>query len=166
MEYFDLTLPKSVAEEDPKIHKVLFSDFRKAMVDFPRELAERLVELGYGKWAPCNVHGKITVPQEMIHPLQFFFIILPTHAVKAVHVWSLVPEEDKPVPKDLAAFAENLKEDIWFEHDPEDLKEPTFDEEDELYDLLEPIEEKAEEADKEPKKEKAPPKEKKSEEKA
>jgi hypothetical protein len=161
MKFFDLTCPEGVGESNPKIHKVFFEDFKKAWIDFPRPLAERMVELGYGKWAPCGVDGRITVPQEMIMPLQIFFISLRHGGVKAVHVWSLVPEEDNPTPKDLVAFCENLKTDVWFKHDPEDLKEDDSEEYDdqELYDSL--IE--AEKTEDEPPKKAEKPKTKKPE---
>lgn len=126
MKYFDLTLPEGVNEKSPKIHKVLFDDFKKAWVDFPRPLAERMVELGYGKWAPCGVDGKISVPQQLILPMQFLFIRLPHGSVKAVHVWSLVGDEDRGFepPKDLAGFAVNLVKDVWYEHDEADQVDP------------------------------------------
>lgn len=120
MKFFDLSLPKTAVEKDVKIHKIMFEDFKKAYNDFPRELAERLVELGFGKWAPCGVSGVITVPQQMIDPTQFFFIILPTHAVKAIHVNDLV-EGLGPKINDVVAYGENLVKNMQFSHAPEDI---------------------------------------------
>lgn len=119
MKYFDLSLPESPDEAHPKIHKISFEDFKKAYHDFPRELAERLVEIGFGKWAPCGVNGVITVPQAMIDPMQLFFIILPTHAVKAIHVGDLIPGS-YPEIGNMTAYGENLIKDMRFSHAAED----------------------------------------------
>jgi len=119
MKYFDLTLPKA-GEENPKIHKIDFYDFKRSWLDFPREVAERMVELGYGRWVPATLDGKVTVPQRFEFPEQFIFITLPTRSVKAVHVNALVPENGD-VPNNLVLFAQNLASDVFFKHDPEDL---------------------------------------------
>ena len=122
MKYFDLTLP-TIEEENPKIHKIFFENFRKSWTDCPRALAERMVELGYAKWAPCTINGAIHVPQSMIYPMQLFFVSLPTRTVKAVHVNSLVPDNG-PVPMDLVLFCQNLIKDVLYEHAPEDMYDP------------------------------------------
>ena len=135
MKNFDLTL--SAREENPKVHKVSQEDFRKGLADFPRELAERMVELGYGRWIPYSSSGNVPVPQALTFPEQIFFVNLPTHAVKGAHVNSLV-EGLGPVPGNLVFFCHNLKEDINFTHTEEDKKDVHISEEDELYDILEP----------------------------
>lgn len=120
MKFFDLSFPKDPNESSPKIHKVSFEDFKKAYNDFPRDLAERLVELGFGKWAPCGIDGVITVPQAMVSPMEFFFLILPTNGVKAVHVNSLVPSKG-PAINDVVAYGSNLIKNARFSHVPEDV---------------------------------------------
>lgn len=121
MKLFDLSIPKP-GEKSAKVYKILFEDFKKAWQDFPRPLAERLVELGYGKWASCNANGEIIAPQAMVFPEQIFFVGLRTGSVKAVHINALVPENG-PIPNDLKLFANNLKEDISFQHSSEDLSD-------------------------------------------
>ena len=134
MTYFSLTLLKALGEGNPKVHKISFETFRKAYRDFPRAEAERLVELGYAKWAPCNVHGKIITPQSMLHPMQFFLISLPTHSVKAIHINDLVPENG-PTPRNPVLFAQNLIKDVWYVHDVADEVDPDeYDKECECYD--------------------------------
>jgi len=127
MKFFDLTIPKP-GETNPKIFKVENEAFKQALVDIPRELAERMVELGYGHWVPITAEGKVPVPQAFHYPDQIVFVKSPTLAVKACHVNALIEE---PVPANLVHFCHNLKEDINFTHseedlddDPEDLKDP------------------------------------------
>lgn len=120
MKFFDLSFPVSPDESSPKIHKIFFEDFKKAYHDFPRDLAERLVEVGFGKWAPCGVNGVIITPQAMIAPMEMFFIILPTNGVKAILVNELVPGHG-PVPNDVVAYGENLIRNMRFSHLPEDI---------------------------------------------
>ncbi len=118
-EHFDLTIPKP-GEDNPKTHKVSNERFKKAWVDFPQASAERLVELGYGRWVPITAKGSVLVPQQFIYPEQFIFIRLKTHAVKAAHINTLVPTNG-PVPNNMVRFAENLITDIWYVHDRFDL---------------------------------------------
>ena len=118
-EHFDLTIPKP-GEDNPKTHKVSNERFKKAWVDFPQASAERLVELGYGRWVPITAKGSVLVPQQFIYPEQFIFIRLKTHAVKAAHINTLVPTNG-PVPNNIVRFAENLITDIWYVHDRFDL---------------------------------------------
>lgn len=135
MKHFDLSLP-TIGEKNPKIHKISQDDFKRALVDFPRELAERMVELGYGKWVPVTNVLTVPVPQALIYPVQILFVNSPTRTVKACHVNSLV-EEVGPVPSSLVGFCHNLKEDIFFEHDEADLEGVTYNEEDTLFEILE-----------------------------
>ena len=134
MKYFDLTLP----DKGTKIYKIDNVEFKDALVDFPRPLAERMVELGYGKWVPVTALGGIPVPQSLIYPEQLFIVATQTRGVKACHVNALV---DGPVPGNLVHWAHNIKEDINFQHDPKDLMEEVYTEEeileDELLDLVE-----------------------------
>lgn len=135
MKTFNLSLP-TIGERNPKVHMIDQDDFKKALVDFPRELAESMVELGYGKWVPTTNVLTVPVPQALIHPEQILFVRSPTRTVKACHVNSLV-EEVGPVPASLVGFCHNIKEDIFFEHDEKDLEGMTYNEEDTLYELLE-----------------------------
>jgi hypothetical protein len=119
MKFFDLTLPNG--ERNPKIHKIDNEVFRKNLVDFPGPLAERMVELGYGKWAPMTPFGNVPVPQALHYPEQILFVRTQTRNVKGCHVNALV--DNGPVPSNLQAFCYNLKENINFTHNPTDLND-------------------------------------------
>ena len=140
MKFFDLSFPK-LGEKSPKVHKITEAQLKEARVSFPRPLAERMVELGYGKWVPTDVNGMVIVTQGFVYPEQIMFFNLPTQQVKAVHVNALVPEQG-PIPSNLELFCNNLHENINFNHDSDDMVDPDLydaictDEDQELYDLL------------------------------
>jgi len=120
MKFFDLSFPNHPGESSPKVHKIQFEDFRKAYHDMDRSLGERLVEVGFARWASCDVRGQISVPQAMILPMEMFLIILKTGAVKAIHVNALVPSRG-PIPNDMTAYGHNLINNMRFSHVPEDV---------------------------------------------
>lgn len=132
----------------PKAYPVKQDDFLHKLQDFPQELAERLVELGYAKWIQVDVKGIPTVPIGVTFPEQFLVLHLRTHAVKIVHVCDLVgelerkgiPHYPEKAPDNYQGYANLLIANASYEHDPKDYEEPVFDEEDELYDNLVPLE--------------------------
>ena len=136
MKFFDL----SFGEDGPypKFYKVSNELFKSKLVDFPLALAEKLVEVGYGKWVPITAGIGIPVPQQLTFPEQIFFVKMPTPTVKAVHVNSLVPEKGEE-PINLVVFGNSLEANKSFVHDPNDYEDVSFDEDDELYDILEPF---------------------------
>ena len=102
MPTFNLTV---LVGDNPKINKIPQEDFKAVLVDFPKPLAEKLVEIGYAKWLVVNQSCEVRVPVGITPPEQLLFAMLKTHACKAVQVSTLLGEEPA---SDLVGFAEGL----------------------------------------------------------
>ena len=128
---------------NPKIHTIPQEKFKQLLVDFPQPLAERMVELGFGKWIATTSTTSVLAPIGVMPPEQLLFVRLKTHRVKAVHVHSLIANADeipegwnKAIPSDLEKFAYILEQDVNYVADPRDELEPEFYDEDELAEAI------------------------------
>jgi len=77
-----------------KQHQVKQDKFKESLVDCPKEVAQRQIELGNGVWAVTNAYHTVLVPIAVdVH--RFVFVRTPTQSVKAAEVKVLLGEKER-----------------------------------------------------------------------
>lgn len=124
-------------------HQVDQDLFKSCLVDCPREVAQRQIELGYGAVAVTNVFHRVLVPISVdVH--KYIFVRTPTQAWKVAEVdvligkkefttdlFSVTDQKDIEISKlkaELAALASTPVEELKDEQDvPDDVDPDTLD---------------------------------------